>query len=115
MPLLLRFSLVGMDDCATRSPCLRRSVSGVASTVAERRPFGSVLGSLVALARWTTRVANAGISCRGDGLGAVGHLHLGEDVGHVVADGAFAQEQRFGDGVVVASLSKQLEHLALAA
>ena len=47
------------------------------------------------LRRWersSVRAAYAGVSCGGDGLGAVADLQLGEDVGHVVAYRAFAEE-----------------------
>ena len=35
-------------------------------------------------------VAKAGVACADDGLGTVGDLQLGQDVGHVVADGFLA-------------------------
>ena len=49
-----------------------------------------------------------------DGLGAAGGAELGQDVGHVHADGLGADEQLVADLAVAAALGDQREHLLLA-
>ena len=49
----------------------------------------------------------------GGGLGAVPHIQLGENAAHVVADGAFAQEQHLCDLPVGTTLGDQLEYVHL--
>src|SRR5262249_61107388 len=49
-----------------------------------------------------------------DGLGAVGHLQLADDIGHVVAHGLRAEHQSVGDLAVARALGDEIEYLALA-
>ncbi len=55
----------------------------------------------------------AGFSGADDGLGPVGHLKFGEDVGDMVADGLFAEDEATSDSEVVVPLGDELEHLVL--
>jgi hypothetical protein len=57
-------------------------------------------------------VAEAGVAGAQDGLGAVGHLQLGEDGREVVGDRLAAEAEPFGDLVVVAAGGQQVQDLA---
>jgi hypothetical protein len=46
-------------------------------------------------------------------VGAVGHVELGEDVGHVVADRLGAEDQAAGDGLVVQAPGDEVEDVVL--
>jgi hypothetical protein len=58
-------------------------------------------------------VAEAGVAGAQDGLGAVGHLELGEDSREVVGDRLCAEAQPFGDLVVGAAGGQQVQNLTL--
>jgi hypothetical protein len=59
-------------------------------------------------------VSHPGFTGADDGLGAVGDLELGKDVGDVVADGLLAQVQLFGDLGVRLVAGDEIQDLALA-
>src|SRR6516164_105844 len=66
------------------------------------------------LRRFPGGAAEPGVAGFDDGLGAVGDLEFGEDVGYVVADGFGAEEQLAGDVGVAAALGEQRQDLAFA-
>ena len=53
--------------------------------------------------------AEPGSAGADDGVGSVGDLEFAEDVGDVVADGFWAEEQAAGDGGVVQALGDQVQ------
>ena len=65
-------------------------------------------------ALWRGWLAESCVSCGGDRLAAVVDVQFGEDVGDVVADGSFAEEELGGDLVVSTATSDQLEYLVFA-
>ena len=59
-------------------------------------------------------MAEAGVAGAQDGLGAVGHLELGEDGRDVVGDRFGAEAESFGDLVVGLAGGDQVQDLAFA-
>jgi hypothetical protein len=59
-------------------------------------------------------VAEAGVAGAQDGLGAVGHLELGEDGRDVVGDSLGAEAEPLGDVVVAVAGGQEVQDLAFA-
>src|SRR6516225_4522845 len=86
-------------------------------------PCGSPLGLLIRSSEagglpviaTNRNLSHAGVPGLDDGLGPVGDLQLGQDVGHVVADGLVTERQTGCDRGVGAALGEQIEHLAFPA
>lgn len=70
--------------------------------------------SLLVLPGWWWQVADAGFAGAEDGLGAIGDLKLGEDVGDVVADRLRSQAETVRDLRVGEVLFHEHEHFVLA-